>query len=143
MFNQRQQNKIEMNTKLIMSLSALAVGGSGIVLSFAPELLLDGIDIPVTGSATLLVQVMGGLYLGFGMLNWMAKAGLIGGIYNRPLVIANFTHFLVVALALIKVLTSQQDMPLVVWVAGLLYGVFALLFGIIMFRHPLKAESKD
>ena len=132
-----------MNTKLIMSLSALAVGGSGIVLSFAPELLLDGIDIPVTGSATLLVQVMGGLYLGFGMLNWMAKAGLIGGIYNRPLVIANFTHFLVVALALIKVLTSQQDMPLVVWVAGLLYGVFALLFGIIMFRHPLKAESKD
>ena len=132
-----------MNTKLIMSISALVVGGSGIVLSFAPELLLEGMDIPVTGSATLLVQVMGGLYLGFGMLNWMAKAGLIGGIYNRPLVIANFTHFLVVALALIKVLTSQQDMPLVVWVAGLLYGVFALLFGIIMFRHPLKAESKD
>ena len=132
-----------MNTKLIMSISALVVGGSGIVLSFAPELLLEGMDIPVTGSATLLFQVMGGLYLGFGMLNWMAKAGLIGGIYNRPLVIANFTHFLVVALALIKVLTSQQDMPLVVWVAGLLYGVFALLFGIIMFRHPLKAESKD
>lgn len=132
-----------MNTKLIMSLSALVVGGSGIVLSFAPELLLEGTGTPVTGGTTLLIQVMGGLYLGFGMLNWMAKAGLIGGIYNRPIVIANFTHFLVVALALIKALASQQDMPLVVWVAGLLYGIFALLFGIIMFRHPLKAESKD
>lgn len=132
-----------MNTKLIMSLSALIVGGSGIVLSFAPEFLLEGMGIPVTGSATLLVQVTGGLYLGFGMLNWMAKAGLIGGIYNRPIAIANFTHFLVVALALIKVLTSSQDQPLVVWMAGLLYGIFALLFGIILFRHPLKAESKD
>jgi len=32
--------------------------------------------------------------LGFSILNWMSKASLIGGIYNKPLLIGNLLHFL-------------------------------------------------
>ena len=40
------------------------------------------------------------------MLNWMAKGTLIGGIYNKPIAIGNFTHFTIGGLALIKIITE-------------------------------------
>ena len=40
--------------------------------------------------------------LPFAMLNWMAKGVIIGGIYSRPIVIANLAHFLIGDLELIK-----------------------------------------
>jgi len=46
--------------------------------------------------------LLGALYVDFAMLNWMVKGSLIGNIYNRPVAVANFTHFLVGGLALAK-----------------------------------------
>ena len=40
--------------------------------------------------------------LGFGMMNWMARDALFGGIYNKPMTIGNFMHFGIGALGLVK-----------------------------------------
>ena len=82
------------------------------------------------------MQILGALYFGFAMLNRTAKANLIGGIYSRPVAIGNATHFLIGALALIKL--AFNDTTLInIWIAGVIYSIFAILFGYVLFTNPV------
>ena len=78
-----------MNTKLVMTSSAILMYAAGIILSFAPDLILQVLDLNTDQISLFLMQIVGALYFGFGMLNWMNKGRPIGGIYNRPVAIAN------------------------------------------------------
>lgn len=128
-----------MNTKPVMIASAMAMGVVGVVLSFMPQEVLQYVGSDSTSIHPIILQLMGALYFSFAMINWTAKANLIGGIYGRPIAIGNFTHFMVGALALIKTyMTSRTN---VVLVPSIVYAVFAILFGIIFFTHPLKKEA--
>ena len=131
-----------MNTKIVMTVTSLILGGTGIFLSFAPDIVLNNLSIQVNPTSLLLGQVIGGLYFGYGLLNWMTKESLIGGIYNRPIATANFTHFLIVGLALSKSLISNQGLPSTLWIACAVYVVLGFLFAIILFRHPINSESQ-
>jgi hypothetical protein len=75
------------------------------------------------------------------MLNWMAKGSLIGGIYNRPIAIANLTHFFIGAAALIKAVLGNPGMHYTVWILAGIYLVFTILFGIIFSRHPSQGNN--
>jgi len=68
------------------------------------------------------------------MLNWMAKGAIIGGIYNKPIAIANFTHFVIGALALLKAMSNPP--PYFIVPLAVVYSIFAILFGVIFFKHP-------
>ncbi len=131
-----------MNTKIVMTTSSLILGATGILLTFSPDLLLRSLNIEINHTSSLLVQVIGGLYLGFCMLNWMTKYSLIGGIYNRPMVIANFTHFLIAGLAIDKSLLSNPGLPKPLWIAGVVYTTLGCLFIILMFRHPVNTNKE-
>jgi energy-converting hydrogenase Eha subunit C len=125
-----------MNTKLLMSASALVLGATGIILTFMPEevsrmLMLIG--------SPILFQLLGALYFAFAMLNWTAKGNLIGSIYSRPVAIANFAHFMIGGLALIKLALHQSFSFLSI--LGILYAIFAILFGWIFFTNPV-AKTK-
>jgi len=129
-----------MNTKLVMITSALFLGAIGIGLTFAPQEIAGLGSITCTKGLLLIMQLMGALYFSFAMLNWMAKGTIIGGIYNKPVAIGNFTHFFIGALALLKVILHNFNLPSVVYVLGGIYIIFAILFGIIFFRHPGQSE---
>lgn len=128
---------MKMNTKLVMTLSAAVLGLAGITLTFLPVEILTGLAISPSKPQEYLLQIIGALYFGFAMLNWMTKSSLIGGIYNRPVAVANFTHFVIVALALVKGVLSNPNLPVSILTAAIIYSIFAVLFGIILFRHPL------
>jgi hypothetical protein len=130
-----------MNTKLIMTASALVLGASGIALSFLPQEAAHYLQPGTAGNMALVFQLLGALYFAFAMLNWMSKGSLIGGIYNRPLATANFTHFFMAALALIKAFAAHPAAGngFLAVVAG--YVAFALLFGLILFRHPVRVPE--
>lgn len=132
-----------MNTKYLMTASAVFLGFSGILFTFIPEEILNAFGLEATKPLQLLVQITGALYFGFGMLNWMTKSGLIGGIYNRPVAVANISHFSIAGLALLKALVSNPDLPLMVWIAGIIYGIFAISFGLILFRHPISVPKSE
>jgi|TARA_R110002051_G_scaffold173271_2_gene243631 hypothetical protein len=51
---------------------------------------------------------MSALYLGFGILNRMAKGTIIGRIYNRPIAIGNLMHFEVGAIVLVKITSCKN-----------------------------------
>ena len=87
-------------------------------------------------------QILGALYFGFAMLNWMLKGGIIGGIYNRPAVIANISHFFIGALALIKGALGTDELPYGFWILTAVYMVFTVLFGWVLFRNPAGEKSQ-
>jgi hypothetical protein len=128
-----------MKTKLLMSFSAAVMGITGIVLTLFPQEFAGFFKLAET--SVILLQLLGGLYFGFGMLNWAAKANLIGGIYSRPVAIGNLTHFVIGGLALLKFATRNTTSTYV-WIAVIFYLVFAILFGIVIFTNPVaKSQS--
>ncbi len=130
-----------MNTKVLMSISAVFLLTAGIILTFLPDEILKFSDIENTGSIQLLLQIIGALYFGFGMLNWMIKTSLIGGIYNRPVAVANLTHFFIAGLALFKGIIANPGLPKTIWIVCCIYLIFAISFGIVLFRHPLTEKK--
>jgi len=132
-----------MNTKILMTTCAIALLAGGIILTFLPQEILRSFGLEATKSLQILVQIIGALYFAFGMLNWMTKASLIGGIYNRPIAVANFSHFFIAGLALIKGLISNPALPGIIWIMGIIYSVFALSYGILLFRHPLSEKGQN
>ncbi|HEY8936355.1 MAG TPA: hypothetical protein VIM65_14075 [Cyclobacteriaceae bacterium] len=126
-----------MNTKLLMMSSALTMGLAGITASFLPHEFLNSVHVAPVEITAVLVQIIGACYLGFAMLNWMSKANLIGGIYNRPVAVGNLLHFSVSALAILKVVMANQTIT-ILWIAGAIYTLFAIWFALVLFTHPVK-----
>jgi hypothetical protein len=135
---------MRMNTKLIMTASAVLLALIGLSLTFLPNEMMHYSGIGNSKPLQLILQLLGALYFGFAMLNWMAKGSVIGGIYNRPIALANFTHFLIGGLALVKALLKDTTLPYTIWVLALSYSVFAILFWLILYRQPInKQKSKE
>ena len=127
-----------MTTKLLMSSSAVLLGATGIVLTFMPDEVSQFLNL--NGSTAIVLQILGALYFGFAMLNWTAKGNLIGGIYSRPVATGNFAHFMIGSLALIKLAIKNPGFPYI-WMATILYLVFALLFGWVFFTNPVSGRK--
>lgn len=130
-----------MNTKLLMIISTTIMTVGGLALTFFPQEILYGFGLGSAGYFSVLLQVTGALYLGFAMLNWMAKGFLLGGIYNRPITMANFLHYFIACLAIIKVAADLNNSY--VWAAALIYAILASCFGYMLFTHPMRVKSPD
>jgi hypothetical protein len=128
-------------TKLIMILSAIFLAAIGISLTFLPAEIAGITGIAPDKTFTVILQLLGALYFSFAMLNWMAKGTLIGGIYGKPVSVANMTHFVIGALALIKLLLNNHDLHYSIWMLAGIYAVFAVLFGIIFSKNPVADSN--
>lgn len=124
-----------MNTRILMMASALVLALLGLSLTFAPQEILHHFDSDATSSERIIAQLCGALWCGFALMNWMAKAVTLGGIYGRPIVIGNLVHFTMGALLLIKTGTGHISSGYI-WLVTAAYAVFAVLFGYVMFTHP-------
>ncbi|HEY0371702.1 MAG TPA: hypothetical protein VGD79_06850 [Thermoanaerobaculia bacterium] len=122
-----------MNTKLVLSASAVVLGIAGIAASFMPHELLRAAGIAPAAPMPLLVQLLGALWFAFAMVNWTARGSLIGGIYNRPIAIGNLTHFVIGAFALGK---DGTLMPV-----AIVYALFAIAFAMVFFRSPVSGAA--
>ena len=123
-----------MNTKIVMIASAIFMAILGVAATFGPQEIASKI-----GGIPILIQLLGALYLGFAMQNWMAKDNLIGGIYNRPLATGNLVHFLVGALALVKV-ALRMPFDRVIVTLAIAYTLLAIAFTLVLFRSPVERQ---
>ena len=113
----------------------------GISLIFLPKEILDYLELSVSETLQLLMQIIGSFYFAFAILNWMSKGSIIGGIYNRPIAMANLTHFVIAGLALIKGIVANPSLSYVIWSIAIIYSMFAIFFGIVAFRHPVSENN--
>tara|TARA_B100000959_G_C14533278_1_gene440451 strand:+ start:91 stop:480 length:390 start_codon:yes stop_codon:yes gene_type:complete len=126
-----------MNTKTLMIISAVFLAVNGFLFTFFPNeiaVLLLGINSD-NYIFILILQILGALYLGFSILNWVSKTSLIGGIYNKPLLIGNLLHFFTASMALIKLIPAFQDHQLI-FSYTIIYSLFTLSFGYVFFTNP-------
>lgn len=139
--NLRLDEKVEkMKTKWLLSSSAVMMGLLGLAGTFLPEEILKILKLDPSPITLILLQIIGGLYLGFAMLNWFTRSALIGDIYNRPVVLGNLIHCIVVFFALIRQLAEQFHF--IFFILTLVYLVFAVWFTLVMRSNPLSNQSK-
>lgn len=124
-----------MHTRILMISSAAFMAVLGLATSFGAQEVLSLHGSTPDNATILLIQMMGALYLGFAMLNWYARGILIGGIYARPVALGNFLHFLMVGITLSKAAIVHAAIPLAI--SALVFSVFAVWFGLVLFRPPL------
>ncbi len=126
-----------MNTKLLMMASAILMGVVGVAFTFLPEEIAHYAGLTATNFSSLFFQILGALYFAFALLNWMAKANLIGGIYSKPVAMGNFAHFFIAGIAITKSAFAHQTV-IALWIGAIIYVIFAILFAIVAFGNPIK-----
>ena len=121
-------------SKLLLSASALFFGLAGAGATFLPHELLAHVRQPDAPILAVFIQALGALYLAFAMLNWMSRGATIGGIYGRPLVVANFLYFLMTGIVLVR--WAAAGAPPGILVLAAIHANFAIWFGSVMFGSP-------
>ncbi|WP_130286370.1 hypothetical protein [Aquimarina brevivitae] len=128
-----------MNTKILMMATAVYLGLTGLALTFLPQEIAQNLNSNSDQVTRLLLQVLGALYLGFAMLNWMAKNNLIGGIYSKPLVVGNLAHYVISSFALVKVVHQfSGDVFSIMIGITVVYIIFSLCFAYVYIANPTK-----
>jgi hypothetical protein len=121
----------------LLTASALLYLLVGVAFVFAGAELLRWTGAAGTAVEIVLVQLLGAALFGLGMLNWMNRFAQVGGIYGRPLVVANFANGLTGALMLVHV--ARETSMTALLAAGLAtYGLLALGFGARLFGSPAQ-----
>ena len=125
-----------MNTKTLMIISAIFLAVNGFGFTFFPNEIAGLLINDDNYIFILILQILGALYLGFSILNWMSKASLIGGIYNKPILIGNLLHFFTASMALIKLAFKVETNPQLIFSYTIIYSLFTLFFGYVFFTNP-------
>lgn len=71
----------------------------------------------------------------------MSKNSLIGGIYNKPLIIGNTLHFLTASIAMIKLVFKFENNLQLILSYTLIYCLFTLFFEYVFFTSPFSNKQ--
>jgi len=127
--------------KIVMIVSIVYFIIFGLLLTFMPQEIAHFFLNEKPSILILTFQLLGALYLGFGIMNYFKKNSLIGGIYNRPLVFGNFLHFLVGAFALIKMLGKYSENAFnIILLISIIYSLLTFCFGYLLIANPIKTN---
>ena len=122
-------------SSLISRTSAVVLLFGGAALLFAPDALLPALVSRFPPDAAWLGQLLGAAWLGIAALNWLHRSAVLGGIYGRPVVLANLTLYFISALSLLRALASGAASPGVGVVAGPAVAL-AVAYGALLLRGP-------
>jgi hypothetical protein len=110
----------------------LAYGASALPLLFLPEELMTAVGAESSPASLTVLQLLAGALFGFAMLNWISRYSRLGGIFGRPLVIANVAHAAIAVPALARlVLAGNRSLPFLITLG--IYGLLLVGFGAKLF----------
>ena len=127
-------------TRFIMVASSVCLAVSGLALLFAPTESLGLVGISETNPFT--GQLLGAAFLGNAVANWTARGSMIGGIYARPLSLANYVHFVVGGISLMVGLAQGKGGAGYIAVL-FVYSVFGALFSLMLFGGRGRKRSSN
>lgn len=127
------------NTKLLLRISSVLLGVLGLTITFLPAEFIVLLKFTPNDKFNIIVQLLGTAYFALAMLNWTAKDNVIAGSYGRPVAIGNFAHFFIGGLVLTKASIIENGLGLI-FIAAIIYILFAALFGIIVFQKSKKRK---
>jgi hypothetical protein len=122
-------------SSLLSRVSAAVLLLGGAALLFAPDALLPALVPGFPPAAVWLGQLLGAAWLGVAALNWSQRAALLGGIYGRPVVLANLALYFISALSLLRALLREAAPP-TLWSLLVPLAVLAAAYGALLLRGP-------
>ena len=130
-----------MTSSLISRLSACVLFLGGATLLFGSDVVLPALVPGFPPAAAWLGQLLGSGWLAIAALNWLQRSTVLGGIYGRPTVLANFTLYFVSALSLLRGL-STAGAPRIEWLAAGVASALAVAYGALLFHGPFGHLSR-
>lgn len=119
--------------RLLVAVSAV-YAATGVVLLFAPELVFARSAPRVPPIALWMTGILGGALFAFALLNWFQRHTMMGGIYGRPLLMANLMLTTNVAFSSLRMWRAEHEA--VYAISGLVGAGFLVAFGRLLFRNP-------
>lgn len=129
-----------MQGRFILTFSAIIlflVGGAAL---FGPDEIAHALGPANPQNVAIAIQLFGGSLMSLAIMDWMSRKNRIGGIYARPLGLANLVLFTTAALTLERAIANGYFPH---WVAGIC-GLFAILgvsFAWLVFGHDPVANQ--
>lgn len=124
---------------LLVAAAAVHAVAAG-ALVFAPDETMRWLGVaPAPGSGAV-VAIAAGALLGLALLDWYSRFTNIGGIYGRPLVLANLAQAMVAAGGLGSGL-RHGVLPTSAWGLLAVYALLLLWFGWVM-THPAPVSQQ-
>jgi len=125
--------------RLILTFSAIALFIAGGAALFAPDELARLFDPTTSPVLPVAIQLVGGSFLGFALMNWMSRKNRIGGIYARPIGMGNLLLFTTGALTLGKA-TAAGTLPAAGAGICAVFAILAASFAWLVFAHDPVSE---
>jgi hypothetical protein len=113
----------------------------GVAFLFAPDVLLPALVPGFPPAGAWLGQLLGAAWLGVAALNWLQRSALLGGIYGRPVVLANAVLYAVSALSLLRALLDG-GVPKPIWLLFAPAAALAVVYGALLLRGPFDALER-
>jgi hypothetical protein len=121
----------------LLTFSAAVYFVAAIPLIFAPAELCRYFDAGAGEGYNVLLQALGSALLGFAMLNWSNRFSRLGGVFGRPIIMANLGHTATAFLLLVRAAVEEPGyLPLAVPTVA--YLVLAVGFGSRLFTAPTQ-----
>lgn len=120
-----------------VSVAVQAIAGLGLL--FGPDYILPKLipGFPATG--VWLGQVLAAAMLALVALNWLNRAALLGGIYNRAVVLSNAVFYFISATSLINTF-NQAGTPVSIRAVFVPVAILALVYGWLLLRGPIEKD---
>ena len=99
------------SSKFLITTLAAFVFLQGIGTTFFSNEFIGLLSLQQHMLTTLIVQLLGAIQLGWGMLNYMCRNHKYGGIYGRPLLLANLAFLIVSGMAMLRLLLNGAIEP--------------------------------
>lgn len=130
-----------MISSTVSRISAIVLLIGGLAFLFAADVLLPALVPGFPPEAAWLGQLLAAGWLGVAVLNWFQRSALLGGIYGRPIVMANVALYFVSALSLLRALIGHT-VPSVLWVVFVPAAALATIYGALLLRGPFDALER-
>ena len=127
-----------------MTTNGILNGMARLALIFIPVELLSLADGNAGTAAVLFTSVLGAALFGFGILNYLGRNAIYGGIYGKPILMGNLVFHTVAAINLIKFALGASGIPsLSAAIAGGFYTLFAAGFIRLNFFPPALSPDGE
>ncbi len=134
---------MRINTQTLLLASTIFNGMMGLLTSFLPQEVLKITDLPTSPVNVLLLQILSAFYIGLAMINYMSKDAVIGGIYNRPILMGNIAYHSIASIALVKHALNQGMSSTTLITLTVVYCILSLGFLKLFFVDPSKHMTKE
>lgn len=131
-----------MISAVLSRVSALVLLFVGLVLLFAPDLVLPSVVPGFPVAAAWLGQLLAAAWLGVATLDWLQRSATLGGIYGRPTVLANLALYFISTLSLLRALLGH-GVPPILWLAVVVGGALAAAYAALLLRGPFGAPERS